>query len=201
VIPHIASNEGMTMDFRANLETAQTYLEAGLKQKAVESMCKIYNSLRERGIDSDRETFLRLMPMMAKATMDNGRESEAMRFLDEGLSVDQNDSDLLFLKAMCLRDQGRHDEMFVTLVSYLNSLSMQDMEVKEYRYVNDLSVKKVFETLVPEAYGKSLAYKETGRIVKELAGKTDNPYLIRLAHSLDEIDKARELEPPYEAEE
>ena len=70
------------MDYRANFETAQTYLEAGLKDKGVESLCKIYNSLRNEGINKDRETFLKLTPLMAKLAMENGKVTESARFID-----------------------------------------------------------------------------------------------------------------------
>lgn len=182
------------MDYRANFETAQTYLEAGLKDKGVESLCKIYNSLRNEGINKDRETFLKLTPLMAKLAMENGKVTEAARFIDEGLSIDHYDCDLLFLSVMNLWDQGRHDEMFAALVSYLISISMQDIALKKYRYVNDLSINKVFNMLVPSAYGNSVAHEETSHIVKELAAKMDNPYITRLANMLEEIDQRRAME-------
>jgi hypothetical protein len=179
------------MDYRANYDTAMTYLEAGLKDKGVEALCKIYNGMMDSGVIDDRETFLKLTAMMAKIAMENGKEGEAVRFIDEGLSVDQYDCDLLFLKAMVFWDQGRHDEMFAALVSYLLSLSLQDIQEKAYRYVNDLSISKVFGTLIPIAYRGSSTNDETGRIVRELAGKAPNPYLFRLVQVLDGLDGSR----------
>ncbi len=179
------------MDYRANYDTALTYLEAGLKHKGIEALCKIYNGMMESGVIDDRETFLKLTAIMAKIAMENGKEGEAVRFIEEGLSVDQYDCDLLFLKAMVFWDQGRHDEMFAALVSYLLSLSLQDVQEKGYRYVNDLSISKVFGTLVPIAYKSSEAHEETGRIVRDLAGTTPNPYLSRLVEVMDGLDESR----------
>lgn len=179
------------MDYRANLETATTYLEAGLMEKGVESLCKIYNCFQEDGIDADRCTFLKLTPLMAKVAMENGKGREAMRFIEEGLSVDEYDCDLLFLRAMVFWDRGCYDEMLTSLLSYLASLSVQDLSVKEYRYVNDLSIRKVFNDLAPLAYKQSEAHQEISRVVKKLSEKTRDPYFERLVQVIGDIDKTR----------
>lgn len=180
------------MDYRANYDTALTYLEAGLKDKGIEALCKIYNGMVESGAIEDSGTFLKLTAMMAKIAMENGKQSEAVRFIEEGLSADQHDCDLLFLKAMVSWDQGRHDEMFAALVSYLLSLPLRDAQERGYRYVNDLSITKVFGTLIPIAYNGSDSHEETGRIVRDLAGRTSNQYISRLVNLLDELDEVRE---------
>lgn len=182
------------MDYRANLDTAETYLEAGMKEKGVESLCKIYNSMQAHGVESDRETFLKLTSIMAKVAMENEKEAEAVRFIGEGLSLDPQDCDLLFLKAMLCRDQQRHDEMFAALVSFLDALSVHDLPAKGYKYVNDLSVSMILSNLIPEAYKNAQARLEISAIIKRMSEKTDNPYLLKLAQVVDALDNAQVTE-------
>lgn len=182
------------MDYRANLDTALTYLEAGLKDRAVEFLCKIYNGIREQGIEEHRETFLRVLPLMIRVAMENNKHEEAIGLINEGLSIDEYHCDLLFLKAMYFWDEDKHDEMFVALITFLASLGVQRHIEREYQYVNDLAIEEIFSTLIPFAYERAAARVELAKSVNELAEKTNNAYLIKVRQLLMDIDRDKDID-------
>jgi tetratricopeptide (TPR) repeat protein len=177
------------MSYEANYNTALTYLNAGLTDRAFELLDKAAKEVPDGEKTRDNAVYLKILSLLAKINLEKGMKDAATLYIEEGLKVKTDHSDLLFLKALYLWDTNRYDEMFGAIVTYLVSLVTLERDKYDYEFTGEGALKEVFETLIPVAYKKSQTRGETITIVKQLAEKTQNALLQRAYDVMLEMDR------------
>ena len=182
------------MSYQANYDTALTYINAGLIDRAYEALSKALKDVPESDKVQDNVVYLRTLSLLGKLSMEKNRKDEAMRYVEEGLSVRSDHPDLLFLRILYLWDQERFDEMFGSLISYL--ITFLSPEQKKYgcEFIGQGAVDEVFKTLLPVSYRSSVSNKETIDVIRRLSEKTQNEIIRRAYEMMVEIDAKRESE-------
>lgn len=177
------------MSYEANYNTALTYLSAGLTDRAFELLDKALKEVSETEKTEDNPVYLKILSLLAKINLQKGMKDAASLYIEEGLKVKTDHSDLLFLKALYLWDSNRYDEMFGAIITYLVSLITAERDKYSYEFTEEGALKEVFETLIPIAFRNSQTRKETMPIVKQLVEKTQSALLERAYNLMLEIDR------------
>lgn len=167
------------MIYEANYNTALTYLNAGLTDRAFELLDKALKDVPTGEKTEDNAVYLKILSLLAKINLERGNRQEVLKYIAEGLNVKGDHSDLLFLKSLFFWDEKRYDEMFGAIITYLVSLVTAERDKYNYEFTGEGALKEVFETLIPVAYKNSQTREETIGIVKQLAEKTQNALLQR----------------------
>lgn len=180
------------MSYEANYNTALTYIRAGLADRAYESLVKSLDAIEDSEKVRDNIIYLKVLTQLARISLERAKRDEAIKYIEQGLAVRSDFSDLLFLKSLFFWDEGHYDEMFGSIISYLVSLLSPDSRECGYEFAGEGSLKEVFETLIPTAYRETANHGEIAHLLKQLAEKTQNELIQKAYKLLLELDKERE---------
>ncbi len=182
------------MSYEANFNTALTYIRSGLTDRAVECLHKALAGVSLNEKNRDNVVYLRILTFLARLGIERGRRDEAMNYINEGLNLKDNHSDLLFLSSLYYFDEKRYDEMTGTLITYLVSLSQSDAAGYDYEFTGTGALKEVFERLIPASYSKAASHREIRDIISQLSEKTGDEMLKHAYKIMVEIDERRKAQ-------
>ena len=182
------------MSYEANFNTALTYIRSGLPDRAVECLHKALAGVSVNDKNKDNVIYLRILTLLARLGIERGRRDEALNYINEGLNLRENHSDLLFLNALYLLDEKRYDEVAGTLITYLVSLIQSDAAKYDYEFTGAAALKEVYGRLIPVAYSRAVSHREILNIMKQLSEKTGSELIIQAYKIMLEIDERIEAE-------
>ena len=182
------------MSYEANFNTALTYIRSGLPDRAVECLHKALAGVSINEKKPDNIIYLRILTLLARLGLERRRRNEALKYINEGINLRDNHSDLLFLSSLYYFDEKRYDEMTATLITYLVSLLQPDAAKYDYEFTGTAALKEVYGRLIPAAYSKAVSHKEILNIIKQLSEKTESELIIQAYKIMKEIDERREAD-------
>jgi tetratricopeptide (TPR) repeat protein len=181
------------MSYEANYETALTYLRSGLTERSLELLLKALEEVPLEEKTKYNAIYLRILALLSRIYLQKGQRSEAIRYIEEGLEIKDNHSDLLFLKSLYFWDEQRYDEMLGTLITYLVSLTSPDTNKYSYEFAGTPALQEVFNKLIPAAHKKSTVTQEIRDILKRLVEKTGNELIRQAYELLLKMDSEKEM--------
>jgi len=176
------------MSYRANLETAVTYINAKLVERAQESLFKALAGVPEDEKRSDNPVYLRILALLAKTHFERNDQAGARKYVEEGLALSPNHPDFLFMNILHFWGVGRHEEMFGAVIAYIASLITGGAEGTACDFANEATLEELFKTLVPRAYRKSSGKAEMKAVVEKMLAATNSPLFARVCRIMNEID-------------
>lgn len=179
------------MSYEANYETAMTYFNAGLKDRAQEALSRALNTIEEKEKNKENVIYFRVLTLLARSALEKGERQEAMRYIVEGLKLKQDHADLLFMECLFFWDRRHYNEMLAALLNYLVAIISPEAKKFRYEFVGEGALKEVFENLLPVSYGHSTQQEKTMGIVEKLSETTRHPLLRRTYHIMQEVAAKR----------
>src|SRR4030067_1152567 len=179
----------MKMSYEANFNSALTYIRSGLPDRAVECLHKALAGVSINEKKPDNIIYLRILTLLARLGLERRRRNEALKYINEGINLRDNHSDLLFLSSLYYFDEKRYDEMTGTLITYLVSLSQSDAAGYDYEFTGRGALKEGFERLIPASYSKAASHREIRDIISQLSEKTGDEMLKHAYKIMVEIDE------------
>ena len=143
------------MSYAGNLETAEIYLSAGLKDRTEEYINDVLSSVPEDEKTGDNAIYLKALELKARLRLEAGDRESSAHCIDEGLSLKHDHVDFLFLRSLLFWDMQRYDDMFVSLIDYLNAVTGELNPEFKYEYSGKNVVEKVMSDLLPESFRKA----------------------------------------------
>src|SRR3989304_583993 len=144
------------MSYEANFNTALTYIRSGLSDRAMESLHKALAGVSLEDKTPDNVIYLRILTLLARLGLERGRRDDALNYINEGLNLRENHSDLLFLNALYLLDEKRYDEVAGTLITYLVSLIQSDAAKYDYEFTGTAALREGNRAPIPVAYSRAV---------------------------------------------
>ena len=157
------------MSYAGNLETAEIYLSAGLKDRTEEYINDVLASVPEAEKVGGNPVYLKALELRARLRLEAGDRDSAIHCIDEGLGHKHDHVDLLFLKALFLWDMKCYDDMFVTLIDYLVAVTGEQRPESRYEYGGKNVIEKVMGELLPESFAKAPSRDQLAQAISERA--------------------------------
>ncbi|BCB96079.1 hypothetical protein JZK55_10010 [Dissulfurispira thermophila] len=179
------------MSYEANFNSALTYMKLGQKELAIDSLKRAMAQIPDNEKTKENAAYLKMLVMIAKFNFEKKQGEEAIKNIEEGLKIKDDHSDLLFLKALYLLDNKMFDEMLVTLINYLLTISDAESKKYDYEFVGEKALNEVFSNLIPLSYKNSVQHKNIKDIVKKMVDVSQNENIKRAYDLMNEIDEKR----------
>lgn len=176
------------MSYTANFDTAKIYLKTGLKARAREYLVKVIEAIPADECAADNLVYLKTLTLLARLSIEGGERERCIGYVDRGLAVKPDHADLLFLKALLLWDDERHDEMFLNLMGYLGAVVDQNAAQYEYEYSGQKVVAEALYKLLPESYAKSASRPQLAAAISDSAASSANTMIQAVHKILQEVD-------------
>lgn len=177
------------MSYAGNLETAEIYLSAGLKNRTEEYLNDVLASVPQNEKSGNNPVYLKALELRARLRLEAGDRESAMHCIDEGLGFKQDHVDLLFLKALFLWDMQRYDEMFVALIDYLGAVAGEQKPEFRYEYSGRNVIEKVMGELLPEAFAKAQSREQLAQAIADRARNSTNEVIQAVYRVIQEVHK------------
>jgi len=166
------------MNYEANYTTALTYMRAGLSDRALESLHKAIEAIPKGDKVKENVVYFRILTILTQIYLQNGSRADALKYIEEGLNIKDDHSDLMFLKSLCLWDEKQYDEMLELLVKYIVSFMSSETEKYEYDFTGEGALNEFYGNLLPIACQNSNCYEQILKIVEKLASKTNQEHIV-----------------------
>ncbi|MBI5142591.1 MAG: hypothetical protein HZA20_10470 [Nitrospirae bacterium] len=180
------------MSYLANLETAVTYINAKLTDRAQESLFKALAGVPDEDKRADNPVYLRILALLGKTHFERNDPGGALKYVQEGLALRPNHPDFLFMNILHMWGQGRHEEMFSAVITYIAALVTGGAEGLACDFANEATLEELFKTLVPKSYRKSAGKAEMKAVVEKMLAATNSPLFGRVCGIMNEIDAEAE---------
>jgi len=174
----------------ANLESAITYMKIGQEGLAAESLERARSRVPDSHKSGENLSYLKILALSARLSLEEKDFPKAQQYIDEGLGLKKDHTDLLLLNSILLMNCGRFGDMLLNLVNFL--LSLDGTGDDEYDYANPLTLKEVFENLLPLAYRNTPNGDAVTTIIGKLYKATGNEYLGRACDVLTSLNSEGE---------
>jgi tetratricopeptide (TPR) repeat protein len=178
-------------EYEANYHSALSFLKQGLKEQALFCLDRALSQVESKHKTIDNIIYLDILDNLAILYLEKGDRAKAISFIQEGLLVKNNHTDLLFLKSLLLLDEMRYDEMLEAIIHYLLSFSETEASIYNYKYVHEGAIKEVYNNLLPTAYKYAFEYKAIRDIVEKLSEAANNEWLKKAYDIMAKIDSTR----------
>lgn len=176
------------MSYLANLETAVTYINAKLTDRAQESLYKALAGVPQEDKRGDNPVYLRILALLGKTHFERNDQAGARKYVEEGLALSPNHPDFLFMNILHFWGQSRHEEMFGAVIAFLAALVTGGDKGFVCDFANDATLEELFKTLVPKAYRKSSGKAGMKAVVEKLFAATGSPLFGQVCRIMNEID-------------
>ncbi|HEB76350.1 MAG TPA: hypothetical protein ENJ04_08375 [Nitrospirae bacterium] len=176
----------------ANLESAITYMKIGQEALAAESLERARSSVPDSHRNGENASYLRILALSARLSLEEKDFPKAQQYIDEGLGLKKDHTDLLLLNTVLMMNRGRFGDMLLNIVNYL--LSLDGVDEDGYDYANPLTLKEVFENLLPLAYRNTPNGSAVTTIVNRLYEATGNEHLGRACEVLASLNRGEEMQ-------
>ena len=139
-------------DYEANYKSALSFLKQGMKSQAFDCLNKAYSQVSAEHKTVDNVFYFNILSHLSNLLIENRDTGSAKRLIDEGLSVQKEHADLLFLKVLLLMDENRFDEMLEAIICYFLSLTSDGVPLYDYRCIHEGVFKEIYYNLLPLSY-------------------------------------------------
>lgn len=186
------------INYSANCETAKTYIKAGLNDTAYEYLIDTLKSVPKKERTGENRAFLEIITFLAQLELFKDRKKNAIKRIEQGLKLNPNHIDLLFLKTLYLWNEKRYDDMFVVLMHYLMGILLNQHTPTQYNYASKHAQKEIIEKLLPDAYYGSNNRLEFSQAIRHMAARSKHEFFTELAtliQSMDQVEKKNNPTP------
>lgn len=177
------------MSYAGNLETAEIYLSAGLKNRTEEYLDDVLASVPQAERIGNNPVYLKALELRARLRLEAGDRESAIHCIDEGLDLKQDHVDMLFLKALFLWDMQRYDDMFLALIDYLGAVAGEQRPEFRYEYGGKNVIEKVLGELLPEAFAKAQSREQLAQAIADRAKNSSNEVILAVYRVIQKVQK------------
>jgi hypothetical protein len=177
------------MSYAGNLETAEIYLSAGLKDRTEEYIDDVLSSVPQTEKSGDNPVYLKALELKARLRLEAGDREIAANCIDEGLGLKQDHVDFLFLRSLLFWDMQRYDDMFVSLIDYLSAVTGELQPEFKYEYSDKKVVEKVMGELLPEAFRKAVSREQLAQAITAQASNSSNQVIRSIYYVIQEVQE------------
>ena len=178
-------------EYEANYKSALSFLKQGMKSQAFDCLNKAYSQVSAEHKTVDNVFYFNILSHLSNLLIENRDTGSAKRLIDEGLSVQKEHADLLFLKVLLLMDENRYDEMLESITHYFLSSTAGDISLYNYRFTHEGALREIYDNLLPVAYKNAFQHLQIRDVVFRLCEVTNNIYLLRAHEIMVKIDSVR----------
>ncbi|MBF0344890.1 MAG: hypothetical protein HQL06_11745 [Nitrospirae bacterium] len=139
-------------DYEANLETTIVYLRQEQRNDAVSSLKTALSQVPAEDKVAENNTYLRILALSARFTIEEGDYAKAMYYIGEGLKLKKFYSDFLFLNTLIFKVLHKYGDMLTSIIGYLISVDLPDTDSYDYEFVNDAAINEMLNVYLPLAY-------------------------------------------------
>jgi len=175
------------MSYLANYDTAITYLQAGFKDRARESLERALDECPADKQQAANSAYINALSLLANLALENGDREKAVGLIERGLETSKSHPDLLYLSALCRMDEKDYDSMLNCIVQYLSVLVTGETDGDHFLYTSDAALKELFKTLLPLAYKHARVAGQAKAIIKKLLDKTGHYLFENAFNAIDDI--------------
>ncbi len=180
------------IEYEANYKSALSYLKLSLKEQAIDCLNRAYSQVPAGHKTGDNIIYLDMLDSLAILYLEKGDREKTKSFVEEGLAVKNNHTDLLFLKSLLLMDEMRYDEMLEAIIHFFLSISEGDALLYNYKYVHEGVFKEIYDNLLPTAYKYAFEYRAIRDVVEKLLKAANNEWLKKACDIMAKIDSMRQ---------
>lgn len=177
--------------YDANYQSGLSYLKLNLKEQALDCFNRAYAQLRPEDKTPQNSIYFGVIGNLTVFALEEQDREKAKRFVSEGLKINQNHADLLYLESLLFMDEKRYDEMLEGIIHYLMSLDGVDIDRCDYQYTHPGALDEMYENLLPTAYKGAFGAEAIRDIVARLCKKTGNEWLRKAHEVMLKIDGCR----------
>ena len=177
------------MSYSGNLETAEIYLSAGLKDRTEEYLDDVLATVPQSERIGNNPVYLKALELRARLRLEAGDRDSAIRCIDEGLGLKQDHLDLLFLKALFLWDMQHYDDMFVALIDFLVAVTGEQQPEFRYEYGGKNVIEKVMGELLPMSFAKAPSRDQLEQAIAARAMNSSNEVIQAVYSVIQKVQK------------
>ncbi|MBF0316722.1 MAG: hypothetical protein HQL04_00980 [Nitrospirae bacterium] len=153
-------------DYEANLETTIAYMRQDQRRDAVLSLKTALSQVPAEDKVADNTAYLKILAMSARFTMEDGDYTKASYYISEGLKLKRFYSDFLFLNTLIFKILHKHGDMLTSIIGYLISVDLPDVDSYGYDFVNDAAVKEMLDVYLPLAYSNTPNHEKILEVIE-----------------------------------
>lgn len=176
------------MNYQSNYETAQTYLQAGLRERAEEILLSTLKEIPANDKIQKNTIYLKILANLAQLRLEDKQLKQAKDLIEEGLGILSTHIDLLFLRCLYEWETMQYDDMFISLVGFINSLDEEQSRNQYSIFSSKETIQQVFSTLLPIAYKNATSRKEVRVVIQQMKASTNNPIIRALDQTMNHIE-------------
>ncbi|MBF0553415.1 MAG: hypothetical protein HQK96_02525 [Nitrospirae bacterium] len=158
-------------DYESNLETAISYLKMQNGIDARLSIKKAISQVPEEDKREDNSSYLKILSMCARFTIEDGDVSRAAYYIRQGIKLKRFHVDLLFLDILLSKATHRYGDMLTSILSYLIAIDLPDREIYGYDFLNSEALKEVYDVYLPLAYSNTQNHTPVMDIIRDTSEK------------------------------
>lgn len=177
--------------YRANYDSALSYLKLGLKESALEALERALSQVPHDEVHENNEVYLGILSALSVLHLEMAHGKAAVQYVEQGLKVKRNHPDFLFMQSLFLMDARRYDEMLESLLHYLLAIEEPGVERFNSRYASESAIAEVFNNLLPLAYKNAFEYAAIRGITERLSKVTANKGLMKALEIMTAVDAVR----------
>lgn len=175
------------MSYTASLDTARTLIKVGRKELARYSLLRALADVPESSKVAANVDYLNILSLLTNLTINNSDWSQALGYLEEGLRIKPDHSDLLFLKILFFYDSKRYDELLPTVGMYFLSLGSESNAYR-YEFAGERAHTQLFTAVIPRAYQGCANRPLIKALVTRMAQGSNQPLLRRMVDVMNAVD-------------
>lgn len=175
----------------ANFNSAISYLKIGQNDLAKDSIARALPQVPQEEKSADNPVYLKILALAARFAIEEKDYETAGRHIGEGLELNAEHADLLFLNALIAMDGAHYEKMFAEFVKYLLACSTEGTVHYDYDYTNQAAVLEVLQRLLPMAYERIRDRGPLRTVVEKLCTTSGNELLKKAYEHMLAVDKTQ----------